>query len=106
MQRKMIVVWTGLIAGICPLGDPQECVAACRVETKAVAANVVAVPMAVSLGVPVAEIAPYYYSYQATAPQSRALAVNDAAIDEIAARVVEKLRSPSGGGLAAADPAS
>jgi hypothetical protein len=60
----------------------------------------------VSAGVPVAEVAPYYYSYQAAAPQPAAFDVSEAAVDEIAARVVEKLRSPSGGGAAAAGPAS
>ncbi len=88
----------------CSVLNPPFAGAACRVQTKAVAANVVAVPVAVSLGVPVAEVAPYYYSYQASPPQP--LAAGDAAIDEIAERVVEKLRSPSAGGLAAAGPAS
>ncbi len=87
------------------LPQAQAAHAACRVKTEIVAANVAAVPVAVTIGVPVAVVAPYYYSYQATAPQ-RAVAASEAAVDEIAARVVEKLRSPSGGGAAAAGPAS
>jgi mono/diheme cytochrome c family protein len=49
----------------------------------------------------VAEAAPYYYSYQAFAPQSAPLAANDATVEAIAARVAEKLRPPSTGAAAA-----
>jgi mono/diheme cytochrome c family protein len=103
---------TRMLAGLCLLiagrllGNPTAISAACRVKTEVVAANVVAVPVAVAIGVPVAEVAPYYYSYQATAAQPSPLAANDAAVDAIAARVVEKLRSPNGGSMAAAGPAS
>jgi hypothetical protein len=62
--------------------------AACRVQTRTVAANVVAVPLAVTVGVPVAQVAPYYYSYQATAGS----AVSDSSDAVIAAKVVSKLR--------------
>jgi mono/diheme cytochrome c family protein len=101
-----------MLAGLCLLivgrllGNPTAISAACRVKTEVVAANVVAVPVAVAIGVPVAEVAPYYYSYQATAAQPSPLAANDAAVEAIAARVVEKLRSPNGGSAAAAGPAS
>jgi hypothetical protein len=103
MNRKHLM---SVSAVVLSLASAQMAAAACRVESKAAAANVVAVPVAVSLGVPVAEVAPYYYSYQAVAPQSAERVASDAAIEEIAARVAEKLRSPSAGGLAAAGPAS
>ena len=104
-MRSMLVI--GIVTVSLALYLESAAVAACRVKTEAVvAANVVAVPVAVSIGVPVREVAPYYYSYQAAVPQPAAVAVNEAAIDEIAARVVEKLRSPSGGGAVAAGPAS
>ncbi|HKD36502.1 MAG TPA: hypothetical protein VKB78_06865 [Pirellulales bacterium] len=105
-MRKRSLLAIGIVVltlGLCP---ESVALAACRVKTEAVAANVVAVPVAVSVGVPVAEVAPYYYSYQAAAPQPAAVAVSETAIDEIAARVVEKLRSPSVGSAAAAGPAS
>ncbi len=60
--------------------------AACKVKTRTVVAEVVAVPVAVSIGVPVAAVAPYYYSYQQFAPSQ----VVD--VESIASRVVEKLR--------------
>lgn len=103
MIRKNLMPVSAVVVS---LASAQIVAAACRVEHKAAKTNVVAVPVAVSLGVPVAEVAPYYYSYQAAAPQSPERVASDAAIEEIAARVVEKLRSPSAGGLAAASPAS
>src|SRR5260221_14405844 len=102
MKRMRMVAWVGLLIGAWLLSDSDAICAACRIETKAGVANVVAVPVAVSLGVPVAQVAPYYYSYQAFAPQSAPLAANDAAVEAIAARVVEKLRGPSAGAAAAA----
>jgi hypothetical protein len=102
MKRTRMIALVGLLIGAWLLADVDAICAACRVETKAVVAHVVAVPVAVSVGVPVAEAAPYYYSYQAFAPQSAPLAANDAAVEAIAARVVEKLRGPTTGAAAAA----
>lgn len=104
MRSKLGIGVVALSLGLCL---ESVALAACRVKAEAVVAtNIVAVPVAVSIGLPVAEMAPYYYSYQATAPQPAAVAVSETAVDEIAARVVEKLRLPSGGGAAAAGPAS
>src|ERR1700722_7494125 len=97
MKRTRMVTLLGLLIGAWLLDDANAIRAACRVKTEVVAANVVAVPVAVSVGVPVAEAAPYYYSYQAFVPQSAALAANDVTVEAIAARVVEKLRRPSTG---------
>jgi hypothetical protein len=80
--------------------------ATCRVKSGAIATNVVAVPVAVAVGVPVAEAAPYYYSYQAVAPQPMPLGRNDAEIEAIAAKVVEKLREPNAIASSAPVPAT
>src|SRR5437762_11379451 len=106
MKFAGTMVVLGWLIGGALLSARSANAAACRVETKFVAANVVAVPIAVAIGVPVAEVAPYYYSYQPYAAQPAPLAADDAAIEAIAARVVEKLRSPIGGSTAAASPAS
>jgi mono/diheme cytochrome c family protein len=106
MKRTRMVALLGLLIGAWLLDDANAIRAACRVKTEVVAANVVAVPVAVSVGVPVAQVAPYYYSYQAFVPQSAALAANDVAVEAIAARVVEKLRPPSTGTAAPSTQAS
>jgi mono/diheme cytochrome c family protein len=80
--------------------------AVCRVKTEAIVTNVVAVPVAVAVGVPVAEAAPYDYSYQAIAPQPMPLGRNDAEIEAIAAKVVEKLRQANPSASAAPVPAT
>ncbi len=84
---------------------PNALSAACRVQTAVVAANVVAVPVALSIGVPVADAAPYRYSYRAFAPPPPE-PIGEAEIEAIAARVAEKLRPANGNSSANAIPAS
>ena len=108
-MRRFISIRLMALAASIPLAalPPARAAAACRVTTvaacdepnRAVAADVVAVPVAVSVGVPVAEAAPYCYSYQALAPQSL---VSSDAVEAIAAKVVEKLRQPTVGGASSA----
>jgi hypothetical protein len=66
--------------------------AACCVKTMAVETSTVVVPVPVTIGVPVAQAAPYYYSYQSYAPQT-SFEPGESTIEAIAARVVEKLRN-------------
>jgi hypothetical protein len=83
--------------------------AACRVKTHAATVDTVAVapvPLAVSIGVPVAEVTPYYYSYSSYAaysqPQPPAVDV-----DALAAKLAEKLAAAgiTGGGGNTPQPA-
>ncbi|HEV2968602.1 MAG TPA: hypothetical protein VGY55_01355, partial [Pirellulales bacterium] len=101
---KLVALTVPILAsGLWPL---VSAAAACRVKTEAIVTNVVAVPVAVAVGVPVAEAAPYYYSYQAVAPQPMPLGRNDAEIEAIAAKVVEKLREPNAIASSAPVPAT
>ncbi len=67
-------------------------------EDRRVVSSTAAVTLPVAIGVPVAQISPYYYSYQAYAQQS-AFDSSETTVEAIAARVVDKLR---GGNPAAA----
>lgn len=67
--------------------------AACRVKTRAVVTDAVAVaqvPLAVAIGVPVAEVTPYYYSYSAYTPYAPSLATT-VDVDALATKLAEKL---------------
>jgi hypothetical protein len=72
----------------------QTATAACRVKTVAVESSTVVVLAPVAIGVPVAQAAPYYYSYQAYAPQA-SFEPGEATVEAIATRVVDKLRGPN-----------
>jgi hypothetical protein len=91
MKRITAIAAACLLAANCRPDSSHYAMADCRVKTQAVAAEIVAVPVAVSIGVPVAAAAPYYYSYQQFAPQTQSVDV-----EAIAARVVEKLRVAEG----------
>ncbi len=88
-MKKQFVIVASCVAA---LFQPCQARAVCRVRTSGVASTFVAVPLSVTVGVPVAQVAPYYYSYQATAALSATSDSSDAAIDAIAAKVVAKLR--------------
>jgi mono/diheme cytochrome c family protein len=60
------------------------------VDSTIVATDLVAVPVAVSVGVPVAQAAPYYYTYSAYSTPSATAGVD---LDALAIKIVEKLRA-------------
>lgn len=78
-------------------GWPGVARAACRVKTQTIASEIVTpVPLAVSVGVPVAEVTPYYYSYSAYSAYSQPAPAVD--VDALATKLAEKLTASGGTG--------
>ena len=78
-------------------GRSSVALAACRVKTQVVATNsvaVAAVPLAVSVGVPVAEVTPYYYSYSAYSPYAPTPTID---VDTLATKLAAKLAAGGNG---------
>ena len=80
---------------------PPTAGAACRVRTKVVTqvveTQVAAVPLAVAIGVPVAAVTPYYYSYAAYSGPSQTTVDLDALADKVAARLRAACPPPTNG---------
>src|SRR6202790_3296469 len=96
MMKRVMIFPLALCAAVRGPGAPGTCEAACRVKAKVVEqvveTQVVAVPLAVAVGVPVAQTTPYYYSYAAYANSGGQAAVD---LDALAAKIADRLRTAS-----------
>jgi hypothetical protein len=105
MRGRFVVRWFRVAFGIASFAVLFGAAdAACRVKTKAVleaTAFVAPVPLAISIGVPVAEVTPYYYSYSNYASQQTA----SIDVDALATKIAEKLAPPGGNGKDVPKPA-
>jgi len=96
----LLLLIAGLSIGYVAIAPPRAAMAACRVKTRAVAVNTVAiapVPLAVAIGVPVAEITPYYYSYSAYSAYSQPQPPT-VDVDALATKLAEKLAAAGANG--------
>ena len=94
MKRTLLI-----LASLAMLTPPAA--AACRVKARVVEqvveSQVVAVPLAVAVGVPVAQTTPYYYSYATYSNGGSPAPVDlDALADKIAARLRSASSAPAG----------
>jgi len=94
MMKRVMILPLALCVAVRGPGAPGTCEAACRVKAKVVEqvveTQVVAVPLAVAVGVPVAQTAPYYYSYAAYSNSGGQTAVD---LDALAAKIADRLRT-------------